>query len=104
MPFVLVATAGSLEYLREYGFRTFEGIFDESYDLETDDILRIEKVTGLLKELNNLSVPERQKIHQACLPIVEHNYRHFYSGAFSNILWNELTQMLNEFTTQRGSE
>jgi hypothetical protein len=39
MPFVLVASAGSLAYLREYGFRTFAGIFDESYDTETDDIL-----------------------------------------------------------------
>jgi len=29
MPFVLVATAGSLEYLREYGFKTFSGILDE---------------------------------------------------------------------------
>ena len=98
MPFVLVAPAGSLEYLREYGFKTFAGIFDESYDLETDDIRRIEKVTQLLKDLNNLSVTERQQLHQACLPIVEHNYRHFYRGAFADHLWNELTQMLDEFT------
>ena len=66
MPFVLVAPAGSLEYLREYGFKTFAGVFDESYDTETDDILRIEKVAQLLKDLNNLSVAERQQIHQAC--------------------------------------
>jgi hypothetical protein len=102
MPFVLVATAGSLEYLKEYGFQTFAGIFDESYDLETDDIVRVEKVTQLLKDLNNLSVTERQQIHRACLPVVEHNYHHFYSGAFANILWKELTQMLNEFTNQKG--
>jgi hypothetical protein len=102
MPFVLVAPAGSLAYLREYGFQTFAGIFDESYDLETNDILRIEKVTQLLKDLNNLSVTERQKIHQACLPIVEHNYQHFYSGAFADQLWTELTSMLTEFTTQKG--
>jgi hypothetical protein len=102
MPFVLVAPAGSLAYLREYGFRTFAGIFDESYDLETNDVRRIEKVTQLLKDLNNLSIAERQQIHQACLPIVEHNYNHFYRGAFSDLLWTELNQMLNEFTTQKG--
>ena len=104
MPFVLVASANSLEYMREYGFRTFAGIFDESYDLETDDIRRIEKVTDLLKHLNNLSAAERHRIHQACLPIVEHNYRHFYSGAFADTLWKELNTMLNEFTTQKGSQ
>jgi hypothetical protein len=103
MPFVLVAAAGSLAYLREYGFQTFTDVFDESYDEETDDIRRIEKVTHLLKDLNNLSVDERHRIHQACLPIVEHNYNHFYRGAFSDILWTELNQMLTEFTTQKGS-
>ena len=102
MPFVLVAPAGSLAYLREYGFKTFEGIFDESYDIETDDIRRIEKVTDLLKHLNKLSVAERQQIHQACLPIVEHNYHHFYSGRFADILWAELTSMLAEF--KKGSQ
>jgi hypothetical protein len=95
MPFVLVAPAGSLSYLREYGFQTFDGIFDESYDTETDDIRRFEKVTQLLKDLNNLSVAERQQIHQACLPIVEHNYNHFYRGGFADILWTELVDMLN---------
>jgi hypothetical protein len=42
MPFILVAPAGSLEYLRSYGFKTFNGIIDESYDEETDDIKRLE--------------------------------------------------------------
>jgi len=96
MPFVLVAPAHSLEYMRSYGFKTFDGIFDESYDLETDDIKRIEKVTQLLKDLDNLSVAERQQIHRACLPIVEHNFEHFYGTGLENILWPELINMLNE--------
>jgi len=95
MPFVLVASAGSLAYLREYGFKTFADVFDESYDLETDDILRIEKVVTLLKQLDDLTVEQRQAIHQRCLPIVEHNYRHFYGGDFGNLLWTELNGMLN---------
>jgi hypothetical protein len=97
MPFVLVATAGSLAYLREYGFRTFAGIFDETYDEETDDIRRIELATKLLKDLDELSVKEQQQIHRACLPMVQHNYNHFYRGGFADILWKELTGMLNEF-------
>jgi len=94
MPFVLVATAGSLEYLREYGFQTFDGIIDESYDTETNDIVRVEKVIKLLKDLDNLSVEQRQEIHRACLPIVEHNFNHFYSGGFADVLWAELMTML----------
>jgi hypothetical protein len=95
MPFVLVAAAGSLEYLREYGFQTFDGILDESYDTETDDIKRIERVAKLLKDLDALSIKERQEIHRACLPIVEHNYNHFYRGGLTDTLWIELTTMLD---------
>jgi hypothetical protein len=97
MPFVLIAPAGSLEYMREYGFRTFADVFDESYDQEIDDIQRIEKVVKLLKELDSLSVKERQQIHQACLPMVEHNYNHFYQGGLTNVLWPELINMLKGF-------
>jgi hypothetical protein len=94
MPFVLMAPAGSLEYMRSYGFQTFGNIFNESYDEETDDILRVEKVVQLLKDLDNLSVKERQHIHRACLPIVEHNYNHFYRGGLTDVLWPELLNML----------
>jgi hypothetical protein len=97
MPFVLVAPANSLEYMRSYGFQTFSDVFDESYDEETDDILRVEKVVQLLKYLDNLSVEERQEIHRKCLPIVEHNFNHFYGSGFSEVLWKELLEMFDEF-------
>jgi hypothetical protein len=96
MPFVLMAPAHSLEYMRGYGFKTFADIFDESYDKEENDIVRIEKVTKLLKDLDNLSVKERQDIHRACVPIVEHNFEHFYGTGLENILWTELMEMFNE--------
>ncbi len=96
MPFVLVAPVGSLEYMRSYGFKTFGDVFDESYDLETDDIKRIEKVTKLLKDLDNLSPKERLDVHRRCLPAVIHNYEHFYGGNFDRVLWRELQEMLSE--------
>ena len=95
MPFVLLAPAGSLEYLRSYGFRTFGNVFDESYDTETDDIKRAELVVQLLKDLDSMSWSERQQIHRACLSAVEHNYAHFYNGGLTDVLWKELTGMLN---------
>ena len=96
MPFVLVAPAHSLEYMRRYGFKTFADVFDESYDEEENDILRIEKVIKLLKELDNLSVKERQQIHRACVPIVEYNFEHFYGTGFEDILWTELMEMFGD--------
>jgi hypothetical protein len=56
---------------------------------------RLEQVTQLLAQLDSLSPEERDQVHQACLPIVEHNYQHFYAGGFAQVLWHELTGMLN---------
>ena len=97
MPFVIVGTQGSLAYLRSYGFRTFEGIWDESYDNEPDDILRIERIASLLRSLDELSTEGKQWLFDQCQEVVEHNYRHFYSGTFEEILWTELQEMMREF-------
>ena len=97
MPFVIVGTQGSLAYLRSYGFRTFEGIWDESYDNEPNDVLRIEQIASLLRSLDELPTAAKQDLFDQCQEVVEHNYRHFYSGTFEEILWQELQDMLNEF-------
>lgn len=96
MPFVLVAPAGSLRYLREYGFKTFDSVWDESYDNEADDILRIEKVCKLLSDIDSASQQDRQQIWQRARAIAIDNWNHFYHGGFEHALWGELTNMLHE--------
>lgn len=95
MPFVLVSTMGSLQYLRSYGFKTFDSIWDESYDNEPDDSKRLIMIADLLKQLDNMSVQQKQDLYTAAIPIVQHNYNHFYNGAFESILWKELMTMLD---------
>jgi len=94
MPFVIVGTRGSLEYLRSYGFRTFEGIWDESYDQASDDV-RIEHIASLLQSLDKLPQSAKQDLFNQCQAVVEHNWNHFYNGGFEAVLWNELNEMLN---------
>jgi hypothetical protein len=95
MPFVLTATAGSLAYLRSYGFQTFGDFWDESYDLETDDFVRAEKVAAVLQQLHDLSTQQKQELFRACWPVIEHNWNWFYQGGFESVLWPELTDMLD---------
>jgi hypothetical protein len=95
MPFVIVGTRGSLEYLRSYGFRTFEGIWDESYD-QADDAVRIERIASLLRSLDELSTESKQELFDQCQEVIEHNWNHFYGGGFEAVLWKELNEMLNE--------
>lgn len=97
MPFVLVATQGALEYLRGYGFQTFNSIWDESYDLEPNMTRRIAKIGKLLSDLDKLSTNEKQNLYKSAIPIIKHNYEHFYGGGFEAVLWKEMTQMIQEF-------
>jgi hypothetical protein len=93
MPFVIVGTRGSLKYLRSYGFKTFEGIWDESYDDAQDDV-RIQHIASLLRSLDELGELGRQDLFEMALPVIEHNWNHFYGGGFEAVLWKELTDML----------
>jgi hypothetical protein len=43
-PAILLASVGSLDLIRNYGFRTFEGFFDEAYDEEPDVRRRFDMV------------------------------------------------------------
>jgi hypothetical protein len=95
MPFVIVGTRGSLEYLRSYGFQTFEGIWDESYDQAEDDV-RIERIASLLRSLDELPTESKQDLFDQAQQVIEHNWNHFYNGGFEAILWKELQEMLNE--------
>lgn len=94
MPFIIVGTKGSLKYLREYGFKTFEGIWDESYDDAEDDD-RIQQIASLLRSLDELPVAAKQDLFEQCIPIIEHNWNHFYNGGLEAVLWEELNDMLN---------
>ena len=96
MPFVVVGTAGALAYLRSYGFRTFDTVWDESYDDIMDDPARIACIGRLLRDLDGLTVNQKQELFEQCRPIIEHNYNHFYSGAFEAVLWSEMNLMLEQ--------
>ena len=88
-PFMLLAAPGNLAYLKSYGFRTFDGIIDESYDNIQDPDLRIETVVRQLRWYCNLPDREKTDIMRAVEPIVLHNFHHFY-GEFRHIITKEL--------------
>ena len=95
MPFVLSAPAHSLSYLRSYGFKTFSDVWDESYDTQEDDYERVPYLGTLLGTLDRLNISEKQQMYEKCIPIIEHNWNHFYNGGFEKILWAELVNMLD---------
>jgi len=90
-PFILVAGPGSLAYLRRYGFKTFESIFDESYDQETDTVTRLEMVVNTMQQVQQLTASDWKKINE----IAKFNKQHFFSEEFINQVSNELQENLS---------
>ena len=90
-PFILTATPGSLEYLRSYGFKTFDSVWDESYDLVQDPAQRLKTIVDLMKQIAHWDQSTRQyKLSQA-QAIADHNRRWFFSQEFFDLVVDELT-------------
>jgi len=89
-PFIIFAGPGTLQYLKTYGFRTFDCVWDESYDLEQDHDTRLMKIINIIKDLSCKSEEEFQEIIHKCWDIVNHNHQHFFSDVFENMLLDEL--------------
>jgi hypothetical protein len=94
MPFIIIGTCGSLKHLRSYGFKTFSDVWDESYDDEVDDVVRLERIASLLRSLDELSEEGKQDLFNMAQEIIEYNYNHFYNGGFERVLEAELIAML----------
>lgn len=94
-PFLLIAPRGSLSYLREYGFRTFNQIWDEGYD-DLDDSKRMSAVADICQQINNWTTGEMQDAIDAIDSTVRHNHNWFYGG-FQDLLWHELDEMVKQW-------
>jgi hypothetical protein len=73
-PFIVATAPNSLQYLKQLGYKTFEGIIDESYDLETDDGKRMIKIVKETERLCNLLPTELEYFLDQAKAICEYNY------------------------------
>jgi hypothetical protein len=73
-PFIINGDKGSLTYLKEMGFKTFDQFWDESYDDEESDHVRITKITEVVRDICHRSNEELLTQYNDMLPILRHNY------------------------------
>ena len=74
-PFILISSPNSLKKLKEYGFKTFDKWWDESYDECEYFIDRIDKVTQVIKSIKNKTKKELIEIRQEMQDILLHNQK-----------------------------
>lgn len=104
-PFILLGAYKNLNYLKSYGFQTFEKWIDESYDNEQDNEKRLMMACDEIEKIANLSEDEIKTMYLDMQQVLEHNYRHFYTD-FKKIIINELVdnfqEYLNSYNVKQG--
>jgi hypothetical protein len=95
-PFMLVATAGSLEYLRSYGFETFGDVIDESYDLETDPVARLNAVIREMSRIAAMSLADKIVLWNQLHRIAEKNKQRFFSAEWQASVVQEYVDNMHQ--------
>ena len=72
-PFIVVGPPKTLEYIKSFGFNTFDEFWDESYDDEYDHIERLIKIFKLIDRLNSMSIVELKNMYNQMIPLLEQN-------------------------------
>lgn len=101
IPFLLLAGAGNLAYLRSYGFKTFGDFWDESYDDIVNSVDRFDAVLSILEDLCSKPHAELVEMKSAMSEILEYNFNHFYTTMRSAVV-DEFTSKLGSALTSTG--
>jgi hypothetical protein len=108
-PFLLMATAGSLSYLKQYGFETFGEFIDESYDHITDSRQRLQAVIAEMSRISSLPPAQKARLFEQLHKIADRNRQHFFSGLFDQVQAEYVNNMqaamtvMNQHCTDRYS-
>lgn len=78
-PFLLIAPPNTLSYLKDFGIKTFDDFWDESYDKEINHEKRLLKVMSVIDHINSKELSELKEMYQNMIPILMHNYKQIYT-------------------------
>ena len=97
-PFIVYGQHNILQSLREQGFRTFDGIINESYDLIVDSNKRRLAIVQELVRINQLFDNKFHELVEQCKEICEYNYNVYLN--YKNRTMPESFLKLNLFGTK----
>lgn len=91
--FFIAGGAGSLQALRDLGYRVFDGVIDNSYDLETNHTMRWQRLLTAIQKAKQTGLVQ---VFDQCRDDIEHNQRLFVSSKQQRL--NTLIQKIHEKT------
>jgi len=91
-PFLIMGQPFSLKHLQDLGFKTFNEVWDESYDeiINTQD-----RLNEILKIINELEKRDVKKVFSDTIPILKHNrdVLEMHNSQFSVTIYNKLSNL-----------
>lgn len=90
--FVMFSGKHHLKHLREFGFCTFDGIIDESYD-EIDN--RETRYAEAWKQVEFLLTQDPVAIYNRSKEILDHNYNHFMQTDWQENMFKKIQNILH---------
>lgn len=119
-PFLLVGGYKNLEYLRSYGFKTFDSLWSEDYDDVVDPRSRIDKIFKLMESINLdktflfdkgtweykegcKNIKRKLDIFGQAHNIAMENRKYFWSDEFHNVVLNEAFDNLEQAKLELAS-
>ena len=72
-PFILYGNKHSLRYIRELGYKTFDGVIDESYD-ELDSWERLDAIIKQIQIIKNMSYSKKIEWFESMRAILDYNF------------------------------
>jgi hypothetical protein len=94
-PFILAATPGSLQYLRNYGFQTFGDLIDESYDQIAHAPTRLRAIIQEMKRIADLDPNTKHRLYAQMHKIAERNKHHFFTHLHEQVM-SEYVENMNQ--------
>lgn len=99
-PFILMGTHGGLEYLKNYGFKTFGDVWSEDYDTIVDPVERMQSVIETMKYITNLEQENKLAMISKANQIAKHNKERFFSQEFYQQVIGELNTNIQSAVTE----
>lgn len=99
-PFVLVSTRGSLQYLRQYGFETFDGLINETYDTISDPRQRLEAIVQELERISCMNPDEKKSLWTQLYAIAQRNQKLFFSAEWQDCIVKEFKDNFDSAVAQ----
>jgi len=91
----------TLKTLRAIGFETFDNFFDESYDVELNEDIKIQKISNSCKQILQL---DHNDLYKKTVEIRNHNYQLFFNQKkIQKVISNKVLQFFKFFDSSQIS-